>query len=158
MQLSGNRDATLVVLSGRLPRLAFWPFWPFWLPRSSVGADGNASALRPPTGRWSVQTAFPRWSVGTRAGYEIACRLDSLGEDVRDRFGSTWLLSAREPTDTLIARAGRARIRLVRPTELQDLRRLVREWRGRARMFITQGCKLAGPAFFRDLRQDRSVS
>ena len=61
---------------------------------------------------------------------EIAYKLDSLGEDVRGMFGSTWLLSAREPTDTLIARARRARIRLVPPSELQELRRLVREWRG----------------------------
>jgi len=61
---------------------------------------------------------------------EIAYKLDSLGEDVRGLFGSTWLLSAREPTETLLARARRARIRLVGPTELQDLRRLVREWRG----------------------------
>jgi hypothetical protein len=58
----------------------------------------------------------------------IAYKLDSLGEDVRGLFGSTWLLSAREPTDTLIARARRARIRLVPPVELQRLRQLVREW------------------------------
>ncbi len=61
---------------------------------------------------------------------EIAYKLDSLGEDVRGLFGSTWLLSAREPTETLVARARRARIRLVGPADLQDLRRLVREWRG----------------------------
>ena len=61
---------------------------------------------------------------------EIAYKLDSLGEDVRGLFGSTWLLSAREPTETLVARARRARIRLVGPAELQDLRRLVRQWRG----------------------------
>jgi hypothetical protein len=60
----------------------------------------------------------------------IAYKLDSLGEDARGLFGSTWLLSAREPTDTLIARARRARIRLVPPAELQRLRELVREWRG----------------------------
>jgi len=60
---------------------------------------------------------------------EIAYKLDSLGEDVRGLFGSTWLLSAREPTETLSARARRARIRLVPPSELQDLRKLVREWR-----------------------------
>ncbi|NBC47163.1 MAG: DUF1887 family protein, partial [Gammaproteobacteria bacterium] len=52
------------------------------------------------------------------------------GEDARGLFGSTWLLSAREPTDTLIARARRARIRLVPPAELQRLRELVRQWRG----------------------------
>ena len=60
----------------------------------------------------------------------IAYKLDSLGEDVRGLFGRTWLLSAREPTETLIARARRARIRLVPPTQLQQLRDLVREWRG----------------------------
>jgi hypothetical protein len=61
---------------------------------------------------------------------DIAYKLDSLGEDARGLFGSTWLLSAREPTDTLIARARRARIRLVSPAELQRLRELVRGWRG----------------------------
>jgi hypothetical protein len=61
---------------------------------------------------------------------EIAYKLDSLGEDARGLFGRTWLLSARQPTDTLIARVRRARIRLVGPDELQDLRGLVRGWRG----------------------------
>jgi hypothetical protein len=61
---------------------------------------------------------------------QIAYKLDSLGEDARGLFGRTWLLSAREPTDTLVARARRARIRLVPPVELQRLRELVREWRG----------------------------
>jgi hypothetical protein len=60
---------------------------------------------------------------------EIAYKLDSLGEDARGLFGSTWLLSAREPTDTLSARARRARIRLVPPSEIQNLRQLVRTWR-----------------------------
>jgi len=60
----------------------------------------------------------------------IAYKLDSLGEDARGLFGHTWLLSARAPTDTLIARARRARIRLVPPAELQHLRDLVRVWRG----------------------------
>lgn len=60
----------------------------------------------------------------------IAYKLDSLGEDVRGLFGHTWLLSAREPTETLIARARRAGIRLVPPAELQHLRDLVRAWRG----------------------------
>jgi len=59
----------------------------------------------------------------------IAYKLDSLGEDARGLFGSTWLLSARQPTDTLIARARHARIRLIGPDQLQDLRGLVREWR-----------------------------
>jgi hypothetical protein len=58
----------------------------------------------------------------------IAYKLDSLGEDARGLFGRTWLLSARAPTDTLIARARRARIRLIGPAELQDLRALVRAW------------------------------
>jgi hypothetical protein len=61
---------------------------------------------------------------------EIAYKLDSLGDDVRGLFGRTWLLSAREPTEVLIARAKRARIRLVPPAELQHLRDLVRAWRG----------------------------
>ena len=61
---------------------------------------------------------------------EIAYKLDSLGDDVRGLFGRTWLLSAREPTEVLIARARRARIRLVPPSELQHLRDLVRAWRG----------------------------
>jgi len=61
---------------------------------------------------------------------EIAYKLDSLGDDVRGLFGHTWLLSAREPTEVLIARACRARIRLVPPAELQHLRGLVQGWRG----------------------------
>lgn len=61
---------------------------------------------------------------------EVAYKLDSLGEDARGLFGSTWLLSAREPTETLTARARRARIRLVTPSEIQNLRELVKDWGG----------------------------
>lgn len=61
---------------------------------------------------------------------EIAYKLDSLGDDARGLFGSTWLLCAREPTDILVARARRANIRLIPPTELARLRDLVRAWRG----------------------------
>lgn len=60
---------------------------------------------------------------------EIAYKLDSLGDDARGLFGDTWLLSAREPTETLVARAHRARIRLIGPRELQNLRDLVRTWK-----------------------------
>ncbi|EIC21508.1 Card1-like endonuclease domain-containing protein [Thiorhodovibrio frisius] len=61
---------------------------------------------------------------------EIAYKLDSLGDDARGLFGSTWLLCAREPTEILIARARRANIRLIPPAELAKLRDLVRQWRG----------------------------
>jgi hypothetical protein len=66
---------------------------------------------------------------GNETDNAIAYKLDSLGEDARGLFGRTWLLSARAPTDTLIARARRARIRLIGPAELQDLRALVRAWK-----------------------------
>ncbi|MFB1487672.1 MULTISPECIES: Card1-like endonuclease domain-containing protein [unclassified Thiocapsa] len=59
---------------------------------------------------------------------EVAYKLDSLSQDVRGLFGNTWLLSARLPSDVLIERARRARIRLVGPQELSRLREIVLKW------------------------------
>jgi hypothetical protein len=39
-----------------------------WLPRSGVGASGDAPASRRVTGRRSGRTTLPRWSVGAIAG------------------------------------------------------------------------------------------
>lgn len=58
----------------------------------------------------------------------IAYKLDSLSPDVRGLFGDTWLLSARQPTDALTERTRQARIRLVGPEELANLREIVLAW------------------------------
>jgi len=62
---------------------------------------------------------------------QIAYKIDSLGQQMRGLFGETWLLSAREPTDTLLERARRARIRIVAPAELPGLPSAVRDWMNR---------------------------
>lgn len=62
---------------------------------------------------------------------QIAYKIDSLGQQVRGLFGETWLLSAREPTSTLLERARRARIRIIDPAELPRLRPAVKEWLNR---------------------------
>ncbi len=63
---------------------------------------------------------------------DIAYKVGSLGQDVRGLFGQTWLLSARKPTDTLKARATKARIRIIGPDELPKLRDIVMEWKNLA--------------------------
>jgi hypothetical protein len=55
--MSSHANEPLKVIAGRA-RTAFW------LPRSSVGASGDAPASRRATGRWSGRTTLPRWSVG----------------------------------------------------------------------------------------------
>ena len=59
---------------------------------------------------------------------QIAYKLGSLSQDVRGLFGKTWLLSAREPSDALVERVRQARIRLIGPNELANLRDAVRDW------------------------------
>lgn len=59
---------------------------------------------------------------------ELAYKLDSLGTTARGLFGETWLLSARAPTDQLVARLKDTRIRLIDPTELGKLREHVQSW------------------------------
>lgn len=59
---------------------------------------------------------------------EIAYKVDSLGQDARGLFGQTWLLSARKPTQILLDRTAKARIKLIGPEELPKLRDIVREW------------------------------
>lgn len=59
---------------------------------------------------------------------QIAYKIDSLGQQVRGLFGETWLLSAREPTDTLFERARRARIRIIGPADLPGLHSAVKDW------------------------------
>jgi len=59
---------------------------------------------------------------------EIAYKVDSLGRDARGLFGETWLLSAREPTEVLVERAGQGRIRIIGPMDLPRLREIVRGW------------------------------
>jgi hypothetical protein len=59
---------------------------------------------------------------------QIAYKIDSLGQQVRGLFGETWLLSARQPPDTLLERARLARIRIIGPAELPGLPSAVRDW------------------------------
>lgn len=59
---------------------------------------------------------------------ELAYKLDSLGRASRGLFGSTWLLSAREPTPTLNQRARTLGFRIIGPTELPKLRDAVQGW------------------------------
>lgn len=61
---------------------------------------------------------------------DLAYKLKSLGETARGLFGETWLLSAQAPTPTLEERARQARIRVVGPAELPQLREIVRNWMG----------------------------
>jgi hypothetical protein len=58
----------------------------------------------------------------------LAYKVDSLGQDVRGLFGETWLLTAREPSTVLHERARQARITLLGPAELSNLRDRVRAW------------------------------
>lgn len=55
-------------------------------------------------------------------------KVDSLGQDVRGLFGTTWLLSARRLTQPMLERAKHQRIRLLGPAEIADLRSHVRSW------------------------------
>lgn len=59
---------------------------------------------------------------------DLAYKLKSLGETARGLFGETWLLSAQPPTPALKDRAQQARIKLIGPAELQNLRELVTHW------------------------------
>lgn len=62
---------------------------------------------------------------------QIAYKIDSLGQQMRGLFGETWLLSARQPTATLLERARQARIRMIGPAELPGLPSAVRDWMNR---------------------------
>jgi hypothetical protein len=59
---------------------------------------------------------------------DLAYKLKSLGETARGLFGETWLLSAQSPTPMLVERARQARIRLLGPADLPNLRDIVRQW------------------------------
>lgn len=59
---------------------------------------------------------------------DIAYKVESLGKDARGLFGSTWLLSAREPSDVLRDRARQARFDLLGPGDLPHLRERVQSW------------------------------
>jgi hypothetical protein len=59
---------------------------------------------------------------------DLLYKVDSLGQDVRGIFGTTWILSAREPTQVMMDRAKQQRVRLFGPTEIVALRGHVRNW------------------------------
>lgn len=71
-----------------------------------------------------------RFWQGEGTDNDLAYKMDSLGQDVRGLFGETWLLTARQPTDLLMARASQARFRVIGPDELPKLRDRVRSWKG----------------------------
>lgn len=60
---------------------------------------------------------------------ELAYKAESLSKAARGLFGETWLLSAREPSPTLHERAKRARIRVLGPNQLPNLRSYVQSWK-----------------------------
>jgi len=59
---------------------------------------------------------------------DLLYKVDSLGQDVRGLFGTTWILSAREPTQFMIDRANQQRLGLFGPPEIVTLRTHVRNW------------------------------
>jgi hypothetical protein len=59
---------------------------------------------------------------------DVAYKIDSLGQRLRGLFGETWLLSAREPTATLLERARQARFRIIGPDGLGHLGAAIRAW------------------------------
>jgi hypothetical protein len=66
---------------------------------------------------------------GRQNDNELAYKVESLGKDTRGLFGDIWLLTARQPTAVLKARARQAGIRLVGPDGLPRLREPVRAWK-----------------------------
>lgn len=59
---------------------------------------------------------------------DILYKIDSLGDDVRGLFGETWLVSAREPTERMLARAKDRHIRIISPDQLKGLREAIQAW------------------------------
>ena len=59
---------------------------------------------------------------------DLLYKADSLGQDVRGVFGTTWILSAREPTRFMMERAKQQRLRLFGPADIVALRGHVRNW------------------------------
>lgn len=55
-------------------------------------------------------------------------KADSLGQDARGLFGSTWLLSARKPSKEMGARAQAQGIRILGPADLPRLSDIVDKW------------------------------
>ena len=61
---------------------------------------------------------------------ELIYKIDSLSSDARGLYGQSWLLSAREPSQTITDRALLANLRVLGPEELPKLRDHVRKWMG----------------------------
>lgn len=59
---------------------------------------------------------------------DLLYKVDSLGQDVRGLFGTTWILSAREPTQFMMDRANQQRLKFFGPSEIVTLRSHVRRW------------------------------
>ena len=63
---------------------------------------------------------------------ELVYKLSDLSEEARGLFGETWLLSAQPPTAILEERAQKARIKLLGPADLANLRQLAQQWMNQA--------------------------
>jgi hypothetical protein len=59
---------------------------------------------------------------------DILYKVDSLGQDVRGLFGSTWLISGREPTPAVLDRANAQGVTIIGPGKLPNLAVAVRRW------------------------------
>ncbi|MFP4683998.1 MAG: Card1-like endonuclease domain-containing protein [Ectothiorhodospira sp.] len=56
-------------------------------------------------------------------------KLDSIGDKLRGFFGSSWMVSARRPSQSMRERARQHDIQLIGPEELPRLRDIVRAWK-----------------------------
>ncbi len=59
---------------------------------------------------------------------DLAYKTDSLGHGLRGIFGNTWLVTARPPTDNLLARARQSHFKVIGPQELPFLKKYVEAW------------------------------
>lgn len=63
---------------------------------------------------------------------DLLYKVDSLGQDVRGLFGTTWLVTARTPAPEMIGRAHQQGVTLLGPAEVARLAGHVRNWMSRA--------------------------
>ncbi|MBI3935964.1 MAG: DUF1887 family protein [Betaproteobacteria bacterium] len=60
---------------------------------------------------------------------DLLYKVDSLGQDVRGLFGTTWLITARSPEPEMIDRARQQGVKLLGPSELHGLSGHVHHWK-----------------------------
>lgn len=61
---------------------------------------------------------------------DMIYKISNLGDELRGLFGKTWLVSAREPDNTLLERAKSRHLQVIAPVELKNLRREILKWMG----------------------------